>query len=158
VFLQVLFCIKHLDPMQYEHITGLHQSGALAFAAELKERGIPFWLRYVLIPNLTDRVGDIEMLIAFAKAQPTMLVSGESLCPMALLAVDSDSVVARDMLYSTRCLICRPSQCGCCKLAWVFQQTTTGVLCEQHQQMTEGEAWYWLLRRAMPQHVMVRVA
>jgi hypothetical protein len=26
-------------------------------------------------PNLTDRVGDIEMLIAFAKVQPTMLVS-----------------------------------------------------------------------------------
>jgi pyruvate-formate lyase-activating enzyme len=75
MLLQVLFCIKHLDPMQYEHITGLHQSGSLAFAAELKERRIPFWLRYVLIPNLTDRVGDIEMLIAFAKAQPTMLVS-----------------------------------------------------------------------------------
>jgi hypothetical protein len=74
----VLFCIKHLDPMQYEHITGLHQSGSLAFAAELKERGIPFWLRYVLIPNLTDRVGDIEMLIAFAKAQPTMRVSTTS--------------------------------------------------------------------------------
>lgn len=69
----VLFCIKHLDPMQYEHITGLHQSGSLAFAAELKERHIPFWLRYVLIPNLTDRVGDIEMLITFAKAQPTLV-------------------------------------------------------------------------------------
>jgi pyruvate formate lyase activating enzyme len=75
LLLQVLFCIKHLDPLQYESITGLHQAGSLAFAAELKERGIAFWLRYVLIPNLTDRVGDIEMLINFAKAQPTMVVS-----------------------------------------------------------------------------------
>jgi hypothetical protein len=52
-------------------------AGLCSFVAvEPKERGIPFWLRYVLIPNWTDRVGDIEMLIAFAKAQPTMLVSG----------------------------------------------------------------------------------
>ncbi|KAF6266380.1 hypothetical protein COO60DRAFT_1474597 [Scenedesmus sp. NREL 46B-D3] len=79
----VLFCIKHLDPLQYEHITGVHQSGSLAFAAELKERGIPFWLRYVLIPNLTDRPGDIEMLTHFAKAQPTML--GIELLPYHVL-------------------------------------------------------------------------
>jgi pyruvate-formate lyase-activating enzyme len=47
----VLFCIKHLDPGRYSEITGLRQVGALKFAAELREQGVPYWLRYVLIPG-----------------------------------------------------------------------------------------------------------
>lgn len=44
----VLFCVKHLDPAKYHGLTGLHQPGALAFAKELRDRNIPFWLRCVL--------------------------------------------------------------------------------------------------------------
>jgi pyruvate formate lyase activating enzyme len=68
----VLFCVKHLDPAKYYGLTGLHQPGALAFAKELKDRNIPFWLRYVLIPGYTDAPEDIQKLIDFAKEQPSM--------------------------------------------------------------------------------------
>lgn len=79
----MLFCIKHLDPLQYEHITGIHQVGSLAFAKELKDRSIPFWLRYVLVPGLTDRPGDIEKLIEFCTKQPTLV--GVELLPYHML-------------------------------------------------------------------------
>lgn len=79
----VLFCIKHLDPVKYTQMTGLQQRGALKFAAELNEREIPFWLRYVLIPGYTDAPSDIAKLIAFAQGQDTL--QGIELLPYHLL-------------------------------------------------------------------------
>lgn len=71
----VLFCIKHLNPEKYAGLTGLRQVGALRFAAELKAHGIPFWLRYVLIPGHTDDADGIKRLADFAhQHQPAMQV------------------------------------------------------------------------------------
>lgn len=70
----VLFCIKSLDPQRYTDLTGLKQQGALRFAAELKAQGIPFWLRYVLMPGMTDAPGDIDKLTEFALQQPSLQV------------------------------------------------------------------------------------
>ncbi|GFH09472.1 pyruvate formate-lyase activating enzyme [Haematococcus lacustris] len=68
----VLFCIKHLDSRKYEELTGLRQAPALAFARELAERRIPWQCRYVYIPGYTDAPQDIDLLIQFAKEQPTL--------------------------------------------------------------------------------------
>lgn len=68
----VLFCIKHLDPEKYRQLTGLCQSGALKFAAELKARHIPYYARYVLIPGFTDSTEDLSRLAEFASYQPSL--------------------------------------------------------------------------------------
>jgi pyruvate formate lyase activating enzyme len=60
-------------------MTGLKQIGALRFAHELTERGIPFWARYVLIPGHTDSDRDIGMLAEWAARMPTL--SGVELLP-----------------------------------------------------------------------------
>jgi pyruvate formate lyase activating enzyme len=41
----VLFCIKHIDPIKYEALSGLKQRGAMRFAEELAVRNLPYWLR-----------------------------------------------------------------------------------------------------------------
>jgi pyruvate formate lyase activating enzyme len=38
----------------------------LDFARRLAARGKPIWLRYVLVPGLTDDAGDIDQLAKFA--------------------------------------------------------------------------------------------
>jgi pyruvate formate lyase activating enzyme len=79
----VLFCIKHLDPDKYQKLTSLPQLGALRFAAELKQQGIPFWLRYVLIPGRTDDAADIKKLVSFCQGHPSL--QGVELLPYHLL-------------------------------------------------------------------------
>lgn len=78
----VLFCIKSLNPNKYHEMTGLKQLGALRFAAELADRNIPFWARYVLIPGHTDSPDDIRLFADWAKDQPTL--SGVELLPYHL--------------------------------------------------------------------------
>lgn len=68
----VLFCIKHLDPDKYQRLTGIKQTGALKFARELANRNIPYYLRYVLLPGMSDSPQDIRKLIDFAKEQKTL--------------------------------------------------------------------------------------
>lgn len=82
----VLFCIKSLDPQRYTDLTGLKQQGALRFAAELKAQGIPFWLRYVLMPGMTDAAADIDKLTEFALQQPSL--QGIELLPYHQLGVN----------------------------------------------------------------------
>lgn len=79
----VLFCIKHLDPIKYEQITGMKQKGALKFADELKANSIPFWVRYVLMPGLSDSDKDLDALIEFVQKYPTAM--GVELLPYHLL-------------------------------------------------------------------------
>ena len=50
----VLLDVKHIDPAIHEKITGRSNENTLAFASYLEEHDRPFWLRYVLVPGLTD--------------------------------------------------------------------------------------------------------
>jgi len=58
----VLLDIKHSDPERYQQITGQPLQPTLDFAQRLKRLGKPIWLRYVLVPGLTDATDDIARL------------------------------------------------------------------------------------------------
>jgi pyruvate formate lyase activating enzyme len=50
----VLLCIKALDPEMHLQMTGKELEPSLDFATRLADLKRPMWLRYVLVPGLTD--------------------------------------------------------------------------------------------------------
>lgn len=62
----VLLDIKTWDPERHRLLTGAEVSPVLAFATRLSALQRPVWLRYVLVPGLTDDLNDIAQLAAFA--------------------------------------------------------------------------------------------
>lgn len=58
----VLLDIKHSDPDQYKVITGAALQPTLDFLSYLGKKSKPVWVRYVLVPGLTDQVDAIENL------------------------------------------------------------------------------------------------
>ena len=61
----VLLDIKSYNPDVYKDLTGVPLDPTLKFANHLNERQIPVWIRYVLVPGLTDNPEDIQALAAF---------------------------------------------------------------------------------------------
>lgn len=61
----VLLDIKSYNPDVFKDLTGVPLDPTLAFANHLNNRHIPVWIRYVLVPNLTDNEKDIEELAKF---------------------------------------------------------------------------------------------
>lgn len=61
----VLLDIKSYNQNIYKNLTGVPLDRTLALAKHLEKRGIPIWIRYVLVPNLTDNEEDIEALATF---------------------------------------------------------------------------------------------
>jgi pyruvate formate lyase activating enzyme len=62
----VLLDIKSFDPETYHRLTGGSLAPTLRFAERLAAMGKPTWLRYVLVPGLTDDLASIEKLAAYA--------------------------------------------------------------------------------------------
>ena len=62
----VLLDIKSWDPERHRHLVGKDVGPTLDFARRLAQRGKTIWLRYVLVPGLTDDKNDIYDLAAFA--------------------------------------------------------------------------------------------
>ncbi len=63
----VLLDIKSFDPVVYKRLTGGSLAPTLRFAERLAAMGKPTWLRYVLVPGLTDDLASIDKLAAYAK-------------------------------------------------------------------------------------------
>jgi len=61
----VLLDIKSYNPAIYKKVTGVALEPTLNFAQELMKRNIPMWIRYVLVPDLTDNMEDIEDLAKY---------------------------------------------------------------------------------------------
>ena len=61
----VLLDIKHIDPDRYYSITRRNLAPTLSFAKRLARLRKAMWIRYVLVPDLTDRFDDIERLAQF---------------------------------------------------------------------------------------------
>jgi len=62
----VLLDIKSWDAQRHRSLTGMEIEPTLAFARRLAERQRPIWLRFVLVPGLTDHPDDIRRIGAFA--------------------------------------------------------------------------------------------
>ena len=62
----VLLDIKAWNPLRHQQLTAKDNGPTLYFARRLAQRGRKMWLRYVLVPSLTDDENDIGHLAAFA--------------------------------------------------------------------------------------------
>lgn len=58
----VLLDIKNYDPLVYKTVTGVSLSPTLKFLDHLRERGTRTWVRYVLVPQLTDNLDSVKKL------------------------------------------------------------------------------------------------
>jgi pyruvate formate lyase activating enzyme len=61
----VLLDIKSADPDGYRALTGVDLEPTLRFARRLADLGRPTWIRFVLVPGLTDAPDDVEALARF---------------------------------------------------------------------------------------------
>jgi len=62
----VLLDFKAWDPARHKRLTGMEVEPTKEFAQRLAARRRPVWLRYVLVPGLTDDPEDIKQIAAFA--------------------------------------------------------------------------------------------
>jgi pyruvate formate lyase activating enzyme len=62
----VLLDIKTSDSERHRHLTGMDNGPTLEFGRRLAARKRPIWLRYVLVPDLTDDPEDIKKTATFA--------------------------------------------------------------------------------------------
>jgi len=61
----VLLDIKSGDPEAYRRLTGAELAPTLRFAERLAAMGKPVWVRYVLVPGLTDNPDHIRLVAKF---------------------------------------------------------------------------------------------
>ena len=62
----VLLDIKSGLPEIYKEVTGRNLEPTLKFAKRLADANIPIWLRFVLVPGLTDAPENIDAVASFA--------------------------------------------------------------------------------------------
>ena len=62
----VIMDIKTWDPERHRNLTGMDNATTLDFARRLANRRKALWLRFVLIPGLTDNDDDIAQIARFA--------------------------------------------------------------------------------------------
>jgi pyruvate formate lyase activating enzyme len=62
----VLLDVKGWDPERHRRLTGMDIGPTLDFALRLAARGKPIWLRFVLVPGLTDDPEDVGGIAGFA--------------------------------------------------------------------------------------------
>jgi pyruvate formate lyase activating enzyme len=62
----VLLDLKTFDPERHRRLTGMDNAPTHAFARRLAARRTPVWVRYVLVPGLTDDPDDIAKTAALA--------------------------------------------------------------------------------------------
>ena len=58
----VLLDVKQINPTRHESLTGRSNTQTLKTAQWLEDIGKPFWLRYVLVPGISDFEDDIRTL------------------------------------------------------------------------------------------------
>jgi len=61
----VLLDIKTWDPERHRHLTGMDNAATLDFARRLADLRKPVWIRFVLVPGLTDSDEDITQIAKF---------------------------------------------------------------------------------------------
>ena len=62
----VMLCFKAWDPELHRRVTGMDGTAAREFARRLASNRKPMWVRFVLVPGLTDDLDDIAQIAEFA--------------------------------------------------------------------------------------------
>lgn len=62
----VLLDIKTWDPQRHRHLTGMDNAPTLEFARRLSARNKPVWIRFVLVPGLTDDAENVAQIAKFS--------------------------------------------------------------------------------------------
>jgi len=68
----VLLDIKSYHPDVFKQVTGSPLAPVLEFASYLREQNIPMWVRFVLVPGLTDQEEDIRELAVYLSGFPNL--------------------------------------------------------------------------------------
>ncbi len=68
----VLLDIKSWEPGRYRRLTGADIAPTLAFARRLSDMGKKMWIRFVLVPGLTDDPDDVENIATFVSTLSTV--------------------------------------------------------------------------------------
>lgn len=68
----VLLDIKNFDPIVYKTVTGVQLSPTLLFLDYLKEKNIVAWVRYIVVPQLTDNMDSIKKLSEHLDGYPNV--------------------------------------------------------------------------------------
>jgi pyruvate formate lyase activating enzyme len=62
----VILDIKTWDRERHRRLTGMDNAPTIDFVRRLAARKRPVWLRFVLVPGLTDDFGDVEQIASFS--------------------------------------------------------------------------------------------
>lgn len=68
----VLLDIKNYDPIVYKEVTGVPLDPTLKLLDYLRERKINTWIRYVLVPGLTDNLDSVRKLSVYLDGFPNV--------------------------------------------------------------------------------------
>jgi pyruvate formate lyase activating enzyme len=68
----VLLDLKAWDPERHRFLTGMDVGPTLEFARRLAALGSPIWVRFVLVPGLTDDAEDVAAIAGFAAGLGTV--------------------------------------------------------------------------------------
>jgi pyruvate formate lyase activating enzyme len=68
----VLLDIKSFQPDLYRRVTGRELTPTLRFAERLAELGKPVWIRFVLVPGLTDAPENVDGLAGYLAGLPNV--------------------------------------------------------------------------------------
>lgn len=68
----VLLDIKNFDPDVYKTITGVSLTPTLQLLKYLRDQNISTWVRYVLVPGLSDNLNSIEKLSGYLDQYPNV--------------------------------------------------------------------------------------
>ena len=58
----ILLDIKHIDNEKHKHLTSHENTNVLKFLAFLNEQNKDVWIRYVVVPNISDDINDVMKL------------------------------------------------------------------------------------------------
>lgn len=58
----VMLDIKHIDSSCHKDLTGAENRNVLAFAEHIRDKGIPVWIRHVVVPGITDKYEELFAL------------------------------------------------------------------------------------------------
>lgn len=68
----VILDLKEIDPEKHRQLTGKSNENILALARYLSDKGIPLWVRHVLVPGLTDDEDGLRRTAEFLRSLDTV--------------------------------------------------------------------------------------